>query len=358
MAFARRDVSLKSMAPADQATPAVNRQITLASRPVGMPKESDFRLVDGHMPRPGAGEVLVRAFYLSVDPYQRGRIGASPGYARGVQPGEVMVGSVVGAVIESNDPRIAQGDVVEGMLGWQEYAVAQPKSLRRIDPRVAPISTALYVLGMPGLTAYFGLLDICRPQPGETVVVSAAAGGVGSLVGQIARLKRCRAIGIAGSNEKIRFITRELGFEGGFNYKDTSDYQARLKELCPNGVDIYFDNVGGPITDAVIRSINTRARIAVCGQISQYNSEQPETGPRWLGQLVVKQAKAEGFLVAQFADRHEEALKQLSLWLHEKKLRYREDIVDGLENAPAAFIGMLEGRNIGKRLVRVAPSDL
>lgn len=345
------------MSSANLAVPAVNRQITLAARPVGMPRESDFRLVDSLVRHPGAGEVLVRALYLSVDPYMRGRIAGQPGYARVVQPGEVMLGSVVGHVMESNDPRIARDDIVEGMLGWQEYAVAHAKSLRKIDPRVAPISTALYVLGMPGLTAYFGLLDICRPQPGETVVVSAAAGAVGSLVGQIAHLKRCRAIGIAGSNEKIHYLTRELGFDGGFNYKE-ADYQGRLKELCPNGVDIYFDNVGGPITDAVIRAINSRARIAVCGQISQYNSEHPEMGPRWLGQLVTKQAKAEGFLVHQFAERHEEALKQLATWLREKKLKYREDIVEGLENAPSAFIGMLEGKNIGKRLVRVAQSNL
>jgi NADPH-dependent curcumin reductase CurA len=350
-------LACKQMSSPNQAVPAVNRQITLAARPVGMPKPTDFKLVDAQMPQPGAGEVLVRALYLSVDPVMRGRIGGQAGQARSVQPGEVMAGPVVGSVLESNDPRIAKDDVVEGMLGWQEYAVAQAKSLRKVDPRVAPISTSLYVLGMPGLTAYFGLLDICKPQPGETVVVSAAAGAVGSLVGQIARIKRCRAIGIAGSNEKIRFITRELGFDGGFNYKE-GDYQARLKELCPNGVDIYFDNVGGPVTDAVIRAINTRARIAVCGQISQYNSERPEMGPRWLGQLVAKQAKAEGFLVQQFADRHEEGLKQLATWLREKKLKYHEDIVDGLENAPMAFIGMLEGKNIGKRLVRVTQSNL
>jgi NADPH:quinone reductase len=332
----------------------VNRQITLASIPAGMPKESDFRMQDAPVPHPGAGEAVVRALYLSVDPYMRGLMSGRNTYTRALQPGEVMVGGVVGEVVESNDPRIGSGDVVEGMLGWQEYAVASAKSLRKVDPASAPVSTALYVLGMPGVTAYFGLLDICKPQPGETVVISAAAGAVGSLVGQIARIKRCRAIGVAGTDEKIRFITGELGFDGGFNYHGTEDYAARLKELCPNGIDIYFDNVGGRITDEVMRQINTRARIAVCGQISQYNREQPETGPRWLGQLVVKQAKAEGFLVHQFAERFEEALKQMSTWLREKKIKYREDVVEGLENAPRAFIGMLEGRNIGKQLVKVA----
>jgi NADPH-dependent curcumin reductase CurA len=319
-----------------------------------MPKPSDFRLVETPLPHAGPGEAVVKALYLSLDPYMRGRMTGKTTYAKGVQPGEVLVGGVVGEVVESSDPRIAQGDIVEGMLGWQDYAAAPAKTLRKIDPSHGPISTALYVLGMPGLTAYFGLLDVCKPQPGETVVVSGAGGAVGSLVGQIARIKRCRAVGVAGSDDKIRFITNELGFDGGFNYHATDDYGASLKELCPNGIDIYFDNVGGRITDEAIKQINTRARIAVCGQISQYNAEKPEMGPRWLSQLVVKQAKVEGFLVMQFADRYEEALKQLSAWLRDGKIKYREDVVDGLENAPTAFIGMMQGKNVGKQLVKVA----
>jgi NADPH-dependent curcumin reductase CurA len=334
--------------------PTMNRQITVAARPVGMPQPSDFRLEESPMPSPGGGEVLVQALYLSVDPYMRGRLTGVTTYARGLELGEVMVGGVVGRVLESNDPRCSAGDIVEGMLGWQEFGVAPAKSLRRIDPADGPISSALYVLGMPGLTAYFGLLEICRPQPAETVVVSGAAGAVGSLVGQIARIKRCRVIGIAGSNEKVRFLTEDLGFDAAFNYRETPDYAAKLKELCPKGVDVYFDNVGGAITDAVMRRIATHARVAVCGQISQYNSVAPETGPRWLSQLVVKQAKVEGFLVSQFAARFETGIKQLSTWLKEKRLQYREDIVDGLENAPQAFIRMLEGKNIGKQLVKVA----
>ena len=318
-----------------------------------MPKESDFQLIEAPIPRPAGGEILVHAKYISVDPYIRGRLAGVTTYVKGIKPGEVVGAGAVGEVVESNDPRFAPGDIAEGLLGWQEYAAAPAKALRKIDPAKDSISTALYVLGMPGLTAYFGLLEICRPQPGETVVISGAAGAVGSVVGQIAKIKRCRAIGVAGSDEKVAFIKNELGFDGGFNYKTTKDYYARLKELCPTGIDIYFDNVGGRITDEVMRQITTRARIAICGQMSQYNLTEPEMGPRWLSQLIVKQARMEGFLVYQFSDRYEAALQQLSTWLHQGKIRYRESVVEGIENAPKAFIGMLQGRNVGKQLVKV-----
>jgi len=342
------------MTPGNSEVPSVSRQIVLAQIPEGMPKESDFSLMEVELPPVGAGQVLVRGLYLSVDPYIRSRLGRSSAYGKGLQPGDVILGCVVGQVLESGDPRLAAGDFVEGMLGWQEYAVAAAKTLRKIDPNVAPISTALYVLGMPGLTAYFGLLDICRPQAGETVVVSAAAGGVGSLVGQIAKIKRCRVIGVAGSDEKIRYLTEELGYDGGFNYKDSSDYYASLRDLCPNGIDIYYDNVGGEITDAAVRVLNTRARIGVCGQIALYNLETPPVGPRWLGQLALKQARAEGFQVPQFSERYEEGYRQLTTWLRQQRIHYREDVVEGLESAPAAFIGMMHGRNIGKQLVKLA----
>jgi NADPH-dependent curcumin reductase CurA len=333
---------------------SVNHQITLVSPPVGIPKESDFRIVEGPIPRAGAGEALVRALYISVDPYLRQRLNGRAALAKGVLPGDVIVGGVVGQVIESNDPRVAKDDIVEGMLGWQEYAVAPAKSLRKLDPGAAPITTALYVLGLPGLTAYFGLLDVCRPQPGETVVVSGAAGAVGSIVGQIAKIKRCRAIGLVGSNDKVRFLTRDLGFDGALNYRDPDEFPSRLREFCPNGIDIYFDNIGGRVTDEALRILNTKARVAVCDQLAQYNSDEPEVGPRWLGHLVLKQAKVEGFVVQQFSDRFEEALRQLSVWLRERKIKHHEDIVEGLENAPRALIAMLEGQNIGKQLVRVA----
>jgi len=249
---------------------------------------------------------------------------------------------------------MAPNDIVEGMLDWQEYATAHAKTLRKIDPQVAPIPTALYALGMPGLTAYFGLLDVCRPQPGETVLVSAAAGAVGSLVGQIAKIKRCRAVGITGSDQKVRYLTQELGFDAAFNYHESADFQASLKQVCPNGVDVYFDNVGGGVTDEVIRSLNTRARVVLCGQTSQYNAERPEMGPRWLDQLIIKQARMEGFLVNQFSARFDDGLRQLAIWLQQDKIRYHEDIVEGIENAPRAYVGLLAGENIGKRLVKVA----
>lgn len=333
--------------------PPTNKQITLAARPSGMPKQSDFKLVETPVPQPGPGEILMRVLYVSVDPYMRGRMNDVKSYAPPVQIGEVMGGGAIGKVIASRNRQFAAGDFVEGMFGWQQYAISNGKGVRKLDPALAPVSTALGILGMPGLTAYFGLLEIGKPRAGETVVVSGAAGAVGSIVGQIAKIKGCRVVGIAGSDPKVVWL-RELGFDAAFNYKTTPDYAAKLEELCPNGVDVYFDNVGGAITDYVFRRINVGARIVVCGQIAQYNVEKPETGPRLLGHLIVKQARAEGFLVFQFASRYAEGLKQMAQWLKQGKLKYREQFVDGIENTPRAFIGMLQGENIGKQLVRVA----
>ncbi len=333
---------------------AVNKQIQLAARPAGFPKESDFQLVDAPAPAPGPGEMLLRIVYLSVDPYMRGRMSDAPSYAAPVQVGEVMVGGTVARVIESDNPQFAAGDYVVGMLGWQQYAVSDGQGLRKLDPRAAPPGASLSVLGHIGLTAYFGLVDVCKPQAGETVVVSGAAGATGSLVGQIAKIKGCRAVGIAGSDEKIRYLVDDLGFDAAFNYKTTTNYVARLRELCPKGIDVYFDNVGGAITDAVIPCINIHARISICGQISQYNLERPETGPRWLTSLIVKRAKVEGFLVTDYMPRFGEALFEVGRWYREGKLKYREQIVEGIENAPRAFLGMLRGENIGKQLVKVS----
>ena len=332
----------------------MNKQITLAARPVGFPKESDFKLVESPLPTPGPGQMLVRALYLSVDPYMRGRMSSAKSYAAPVELGGVMTGGVVGQVVESRHPQFAAGEIVEGMFGWQQYAASDGKGVRKVDPKLAPISTALGVLGMPGMTAYFGLLEIGKPQPGETVVVSGAAGAVGSLVGQIAKIVGCHVVGIAGTDEKVRYVVEELKFDSAFNYHSTANYHRRLVELCPQGIDVYFDNVGGALTDAVVRLINVRARLVICGQISQYNLRRPETGPRWLWALIMKQARAEGFLVYQFADRFDEGLRQMARWLQEGKLKYRESIVEGIENAPRAFLGMLKGENIGKQLVKVA----
>jgi NADPH-dependent curcumin reductase CurA len=279
-------------------------------------------------------------------------------YAPPVAIGGLMGGAAVAKVIKSNNPAFSEGDIVQGMFGWQEYAVTDGRDVRKIDPAVAPISTALGVLGMPGLTAYFGLLEICAPKAGETVVVSGAAGAVGSLVGQIAKIKGCRAIGIAGADDKIAYLTDELGLDGAFNYKSVDNYYDRLKGLCPNGIDVYFDNVGGDISDAAFRLINTRARISICGQISQYNLEKPEMAPRLiLTALLVKQARAEGFLVFQYADKYPTAIKDMAQWLKEGKLKYREEIDEGIENTPRAFMAMLKGKNTGKQLVKVSELD-
>ncbi len=333
---------------------SINRQITLASRPVGFPTVSDFHLVYSPLPSPAAGEVLVRAIYLSLDPALRGRMSDAGSDARLLGIGDVMAGGAVAFVVESLDPGFQAGDTVEGILGWQEFAVAPGRELRKIDPGLAPISTALGVLGLPGLTAFFGLLDIADPQPGETVVVSEAAGAVGMIVGQIAKIKGCRVVGVAGSDATTSWLLDELGFDAAFNCTTVADCCGALHELCPAGIDVYFDNEGGVVTDAVIRLINPRARISVCEQISQSNLEEPWTGPRWLGQLVVKEAKVHGFLVSGFAERFPAALEQLATWLQQGKLKYREDVAHGIEAAPQAFIGMLRGKGRGQQLVRIS----
>lgn len=331
----------------------INRQFLLAARPVGMPKDSDFNLVETPVPTPAANQFLVRAHYLSVDPYMRGRMNDVKSYAKPVQIGEVMTGGVVGEVIESNHQDYKVGDFVTGQFGWQEYAVSDGVGVRKVDPSLAPISTSLGVLGMPGLTAYFGLLDICDPKPGETVLVSGAAGAVGTLVGQIAKIKGCHTVGIAGTDDKVGYLVDELGFDAAFNYKTVTDYFGKLRELCPKGIDSYFDNVGGTISDAAIRLLNVHARVSVCGQISQYNLEKPEMGPRLLGLLIVTRSKVQGFLVSDYWSRFDEGLREMASWISEGKLKYQENIVEGFENMPGAFIGMLQGENTGKQLVRV-----
>ncbi len=331
----------------------INRQFVLASRPVGLPKVSDFRLIETPLPELKDGELLVRALYLSVDPYMRGRISGVKSYAAPVEVDGVIVGGGIARVVESKNPAYAPGDIVDIYMGWQEYAISNGKGLRKLDASMAPVSTGLGVLGMTGLTAYFGLLDVCDPKPGQTVVVSGAAGAVGSIVGQIAKIKGCRTVGIAGGDDKVAWILKECGYDAAFNYKTTENYSAKLKELCPNGIDVYFDNVGGALTDAVFGQLNVGARVSICGQISQYNNTKVEMGPRLLGMLIVARAKVQGFLVSDYAARFGPALVEMAGWLKAGKLNYREDIVDGFENLPTAFIGLLQGENTGKRLVKV-----
>lgn len=322
---------------------------------MGAPKLSDFRVFQTELPELKEGEVLLEAVYLSVDPYMRGRMSDTKSYAAPMQVGDVMVGGVVGRVLRSNDPGFSYGDYAEAFTGWQHYGISAAKQLRKLDPQAGPLSASLSVMGIPGLTAYFGLLDVCKPKRGETVVVSGAAGAVGSIVGQIARLKGCPVVGIAGSDEKVKWLTEELGFDSAFNYKTAPNAHAKLKDLCSKGIDCYFDNVGGTITDAVFGLLNPNARIAICGQISQYNNTEAELGPRNLSQILVKTATVRGFLVMHYLDQAREALIEMGGWLREGKLKYRETFVDGLENAPAAFLGLLNGENTGKMLVRVAP---
>jgi NADPH-dependent curcumin reductase CurA len=332
---------------------SVNRQFVLASRPTGIPEESNFNLIETPIPALKDGEFLARAMYISVDPYMRGRISQAKSYAAGVEIGGVMVAGGVARVVESKNPNFAVGDIVDPYMGWQEYVVSNGRGLRKLNPAIAPVSTALGVLGTTGLTAYFGLLDVCNPKAGETVVVSGAAGAVGSIVGQIAKLRGCKTVGIAGGDDKVEWILKDCGYDAAFNYKTTANYGAKLKELCPNGIDIYFDNVGGTITDAVFMQINTSARLSICGQISQYNNAKPEMGPRLLGMLIVARAKVQGFLVTDYMPRFVEGLTEMSSWLRDGKLKYREDIVDGFENLPKAFIGLFHGENTGKRIVKV-----
>lgn len=329
-----------------------NRRIVLASRPVGVPKPSDFRLERAPIPAPADGECLVRSHYLSVDPYMRGRISGRKSYAEPVGIGEVIVGAAVGEVLESRSDRVAAGQFVTGALGWQEHSCVPANALRAVDSDAAPLSAYLGVLGMPGLTAYYGLLRVAGVKAGETVCVSGAAGAVGSAVGQIARLHGCRAVGIAGGPRKCDWVSGELGFEAAVDYK-ADGFGADLRAAVPDGIDVYFDNVGGPVTDAVFHRLNVRSRVAICGQISQYNAVDAPMGPRLLWHFIVKRIRAEGFLVFDFREHDRTALAQMAEWVISGKLQYRETVAQGLENAPSAFIGMLGGANIGKQVVRL-----
>ena len=331
-----------------------NRQWRLAVRPEGLIKESDFEWHEEPLPTPGANEILVRNIYLSLDPAGRGWVREAKSYIPPVAIGEVMRGITIGVVEQANHAGFQVGEVVQGILGWQEYALSDGAGLTRlpINPSL-PLAAYLAVFGIIGPTAYVGLLNIGKPKAGETLLVSAAAGAVGSLVGQIGKIKGCRVVGIAGSDEKCRWITEDLGFDAAINYK-TEPVHEHLKTHCPEGIDVYFDNVGGEILDAVLSLINVNARIVICGLISQYNAIEPVPGPYNFRSILTQRARVEGFIILDHMDRFQEAFKDIGSWLAEGKIQYRVDIIDGLENAPRGINRLFDGTNKGKLIVKVS----
>ncbi|KQP40956.1 NADP-dependent oxidoreductase [Methylobacterium sp. Leaf104] len=334
----------------------VNRRIVLAARPHGEPNASHFRLEEGRVPVAKEGEVLLANRYLSLDPYMRGRMSAAKSYAEPVAIGDTMVGATVAEVIESRHPDFRVGETVVGFGGWQDFAVSDGRGLRRLDPEAAPVTTALGILGMPGMTAYTGLLNIGQPKPGETVVVAAATGPVGSLVGQIARRKGARAVGIAGGPEKCAFLRDTLGFDAAIDHR-AEDFPDALAAACPEGIDVYFENVGGAVFDAVLPLLNNFARMPVCGLVSGYNATElppgPDRVPVLMRAILSKRLHVQGFIVWDFAAQEAEFLREVGAWLRDGLVVHREDIVGGLENAPEAFAGLLQGRNFGKLIVRI-----
>lgn len=327
-----------------------NRQIHLVSRPQGSVQESNFRLVEAAVPAAPEGGVLVRNHYLSLDPYMRGRMNETKSYAAPQPLNSVMVGGTVGEVVESRSSELKVGDFVAGMGGWQLYAAGPAVEWRKVDPRL-PLSVYLGAVGMPGVTAWVGLLDIGEPKPGETVVVSSAAGAVGSVVGQLAKIRGCRAVGVAGGAEKCRYVVEELGFDACVDYK-APDVYGRLEAATPNGIDVYFENVGGELFDMVLRRLNAFARIPLCGWISGYDTGQ-QYAVRNVPALLISRAKLQGFIVSEHQSRWAPALAELGSEVAKGRIKYRESIAEGLENAPKAFIGMLHGRNFGKQLVKL-----
>ncbi|MGW0172538.1 NADP-dependent oxidoreductase [Rhodococcus sp. NPDC003322] len=337
--------------------PAENTRIVLASRPVGEPKSSDFRVESVPLPAPADGQLLLETLYLSLDPYMRGRMSEAESYADPVAVDSVMVGGTVCRVLASNAPGFAVGDVVLSFSGWQTHSVEDASHVRKLDPAAAPVRTALGVLGMPGFTAYAGLLQIGKPKAGETVVVAAATGPVGSAVGQIAKIKGARAVGIAGGPTKVAHL-RELGFDAAIDHR-APDFVDQLAAACPDGIDVYFENVGGAVWDAVLPLLNTYARVPVCGLVAQYNATSapagPDRAPALMGRILTKSLTLRGFIQSEFVkDHYRHFLAEMSEWVRDGLVKYREDVVDGLENAPDAFIGMLGGKNFGKLLIKVA----
>jgi NADPH-dependent curcumin reductase CurA len=336
-------------------TAKTSREIRLINRPEGLPKASDFELAEAVVPELGNGEVLVQNIYMSVDPYMRGRMFDRKSYVPPFQIGMPLEGGCVGRVIESNGGPFKLGDYVSGMLGWREYFVSGGEGLTKIDPGLAPIQAYLGTVGMPGLTAYAGLLDVGSLKEGESVFVSAASGAVGSIVCQIAKLKGCYVAGSAGSDEKVSWLLEEAGIDAAFNYKTTGDIIAEVGKRCPKGIDVYFENVGGVHLEAALEHMNTYGRIVMCGMISMYNATEPVPGPANLFYVTMKQLTMKGFIVIDHFDKLHQFYTDMAKWISEGKIKWKETIVEGLENAPRAFIGLFKGQNLGKMIVKVGP---
>ena len=330
-----------------------SRIIIFEKRPVGKPTIDCFRFAEIEVPQPKEGEVLLKTLFVSVDPYLRGRMGAGKSYTTGFSLGEPMKSGIVAEVVESKNRAYKAGDFVAARLDWSEYQTSSGEGLTEVNSNAAPLSTYQGILGMPGLTAYLGLTEIGQPKAGETIVVSGAAGAVGSVVGQIGKILGCTVIGIAGSDEKTEMLKTEFGFDEAINYKTSKNILKTISDACPNGVDIYFDNVGGEISDGVLMNINKFARIIICGAISQYNETRIQTGPRLQSLLLINGALMKGFIISDFAAKFPEAIQQLTKWYQEGKLKNKETIMEGFENIPHAFIGLFEGKNTGKMMVKV-----
>jgi len=334
-----------------------NKQIRLASRPTGWVTNDNFALTEEAIPEPSDGEVLIRNIYMSVDPYMRGRMNDVKSYVPPFQIGEVLQASAVGQVVASRFDGIAEGDHVMGMLGWENFSVCDGRLLRKLHPGLAPLSYHLGILGMPGMTAYVGLMKMAKAKPGDNVFVSAASGAVGSVVGQLAKIHGCRVAGSAGSDEKVALLTDEFGYDGAFNYKTSKDLSASLREVLPKGIDVLFENVGGELFEAALWHMRDFGRVALCGMISNYNDAEPQPGPRGMAVIIGRRLTIQGFIVTDHPKACEEYVVKAIQWLEEGKLKYRETIVEGVENAPQAFIDLLKGRNTGKQIVRLSDEE-
>ncbi len=337
-------------------TTTSSRHVVLAARPQGLPKPGDFRIESAPVPELSPGQVLVRNLWMSVDPYMRGRMSDRKSYAPSFEVGKPMEGRAIGRVVRSTHPSLKEGAVVSSMLGWREYFVSSGEGLNPVDPSL-PLAAYLGVLGIPGFTGWYGLKMIGKPKPGETLVVSGAAGATGSLVVQMGKIVGCRVVGTAGTDDKCAYLTKELGADAAINYKKAGDLLEALRPACPTGIDIYFENVGGPLLDAVLRLVNPHARIPLCGMISQYNLDPPDPGPRYLFSMIGNRVLMQGFIISDHLNLYPEFLAEVGGWLKSGRLKREETIVEGLENAPRAFLGLFSGENLGKMVVKLAPES-